>query len=99
MNVNLVLYNLRVSSVVFKIWGAVAALKGIYDLVSGAPEANMFSAEKWQFVTYEQWLRWGGFELTYGLFCAAFGYLLFAVAAAVKKSDTSLPPASGTAKP
>lgn len=89
MNQKLVAYNLRLASVIFKIWGAVAALKGIYDMVVGEPEANMFSAEKWQFVTYEQWLRWGGFELSYGLFCAAFGYFLYAVASSVKTPDVS----------
>lgn len=80
MDVKLVAYNLKISSAAFKVWGAVAALKGVYDMISGEPEANMFSPEKWQFVTYEQWLRWGGFELSYGIFCVAFGYFLYEIA-------------------
>ncbi|MDI6756568.1 MAG: hypothetical protein QME32_00935 [Endomicrobiia bacterium] len=80
MKANLVSYNLRISSVAFKIWGAAIALKGVYDLIQGEPEANMFSPEKWQFVTYEQWMRWGGFELSYGVFCVAFGYFLCEIA-------------------
>ena len=32
---------------------------------------------KWQFVTQEQWLRYGGFELAYGPACLGIGYYLW----------------------
>jgi hypothetical protein len=63
-----------VSACVLGAWGAVVALKGLYDLFAGEPDANLYSAYKWQFVTEEQWLRYGGFELAYGLAC--FGLAL-----------------------
>lgn len=49
------------------------AFKGLYDLFVGEPEANLYSLEKWQFVTQEQWLRYGGFELVYGLALLGLG--------------------------
>lgn len=54
-------------------WGSLAALLGIGHAFFGEPEANYFSPEKWQFVTQEQWLRWSGFEVTYGLACIGTG--------------------------
>jgi hypothetical protein len=52
---------------IFGVWGAVVTLKALYDLFAGEPEANLFAPHKWAFVTQEQWLRYGGFELAYGL--------------------------------
>jgi hypothetical protein len=49
----------------------------MYDLFVGEPEANLYSPQKWQFVTQEQWLRYGGFELAYGLSCLALAGLLW----------------------
>lgn len=43
----------------------------------GEPEANLYSPVKWQFVTREQWLRYSGFELTYGLACLGLAVLLW----------------------
>jgi hypothetical protein len=66
-----------ISAFVLGLWGAVVSLKGLYDLFAGEPDANLYSAQKWQFVTQEQWLRYGGFELAYGLACAALAYALW----------------------
>lgn len=52
------------------------SLKALYDLFAGEPEANLYSAYKWQFVTQEQWLRYAGFELTYGLALLALAWAL-----------------------
>ena len=65
------------SGVLFGLWGSVVTAKAVYDLFWGEPEANLFSAEKWMFVTREQWLRYGGFELTYGLTCLALCSVIF----------------------
>lgn len=76
MNLNLLKHNLRISGKIFCIWGGIVALKGFFDAAFGEPEANLFSPAKWEFVTYQQWLTWSGFEITYGVFCVAFGYFL-----------------------
>ena len=65
-----------IPSRVFAVWGGIVSLKAVYDLFVGEPEANLYSAEKWQFVTQEQWLRYGGFELAYGLSLLALALLL-----------------------
>ncbi|MCH8031353.1 MAG: hypothetical protein IIB09_06015 [Bacteroidetes bacterium] len=65
------------TSVVFTLWGAVVSIKGLYYLFGGEPEANLFSPRPWQFVTREQWMRYGGFELAYGLACLALGWALW----------------------
>lgn len=53
------------------------ALKALYDLFIGEPEANLYSPEKWAFVTEEQWLRYGGFELAYGLACLGLAWTVW----------------------
>lgn len=60
------------------------AFKGLYDLFVGEPEANLYSVEKWEFVSQEQWLRYGGFELVYGL-------ALIALAVVLRKYSRFLP--------
>lgn len=60
-------------------WGAVVAPKGLYDLFLGEPEANLYAPEPWAFVTREQWLRYGGFELAYGLACLGLAVALWRV--------------------
>ena len=65
----------RTAGWIFNLWGGVVAFKGLYDSFFGEPDANFYSPEKWQFVTQEQWLRWSGFEITYGLACIAVGVL------------------------
>ena len=67
----------RIASAFLGAWGVVVALKALYDLFAGEPEANLYSAEKWQFVTQPQWLRYAGFELAYGLSCLALAWLLW----------------------
>lgn len=57
----------RLAAAIFAGWGGLVALKGLWDLFVGEPEANLYAPAKWAFVTQEQWLRWAGFELTYGL--------------------------------
>ena len=67
----------RISGVLFGLWGLVVAPKGVYDLLGGEPEANLYAPQPWAFVTREQWLRYGGFELAYGLACLALAAFLW----------------------
>lgn len=64
----------RIPAGVFGVWGVVVSLKAFYDLFVGEPEANLYSHEKWAFVTQEQWLRYAGFELAYGAACLALAW-------------------------
>ena len=64
----------RLASWILGVWGAIVSLKALYDLFAGEPEANLFAPRKWDFVTQEQWLRYGGFELTYGLALLALAW-------------------------
>jgi len=65
-----------ISGWIFLCWGTIIALKGLYDMFWGEPEANLFSPHKWEFVTRQQWMTWSGFELTYGICCIGIYYLL-----------------------
>ena len=56
------------------LWGGAVALKALYDLFAGEPEANLYAPQKWAFVTEEQWMRYAGFELAYGLACLALAW-------------------------
>ena len=67
----------RLAAWIFGVWGAVVTLKALYDLFAGEPEANLFAPRKWAFVSQEQWLRYGGFELAYGL--ALLGLAFYAM--------------------
>lgn len=72
----------RICAWVLGSWGAVVAFKAAYDLFGGEPEANLYAPQKWAFVTREEWLRYGGFELAYGaallaLAWYAYGYSRF----------------------
>lgn len=62
------------ASSLFGGWGGLVALKGLYDLFVGEPEANLYAPAQWAFVTQEQWLRWAGFELCYGLACLGLAW-------------------------
>ena len=62
---------------IFFVWGALVALKGFWDLFIGEPEANIYSPEKWQFISRKQWMTWSGFEVTYGIACLGVAYLLW----------------------
>ena len=57
----------RLTAAIFAGWGGLVALKGLWDMFVGEPEANLYAPTPWAFVTREQWLRWAGFELCYGL--------------------------------
>lgn len=61
----------------FSVWGGVVSVKALYDLFLGEPEANRYAPQPWDFVTREQWLRYGGFELAYGACCLALAWFLF----------------------
>lgn len=50
--------------------------KGIWDAFWGEPEANLYAPIRWAFVTQDQWLRYAGFEIAYGLACLGMAYLL-----------------------
>jgi hypothetical protein len=71
----------RVSSAIFGVWGVPVVLKGIFDLVAGEPEANLYAPKPWAFVTRPEWLRYSIFELVYGLACAVLAFLLWTYAA------------------
>ena len=64
----------RLAAAIFAGWGGLIAFKGLWDLFLGEPEANLYSPQKWQFVTQAQWLRWAGFELAYGVACGALAW-------------------------
>lgn len=66
----------RLMAGLFAVWGACVAPKGLYDLVLGEPEANLYSPVPWQFVTREQWQRYAGFEFVYGAVCLALAVAL-----------------------
>ena len=51
--------------------------KGFSDVCVGEPEANLFSPNKWDFVSKQQWFRWSGFEIAYGLACVGICLLLW----------------------
>ncbi|HAH06750.1 MAG TPA: hypothetical protein DCM05_09540 [Elusimicrobia bacterium] len=67
----------RISAALFALWGVPVALKGVWDLLGGQPEANLYAPRPWEFVTREQWARYAGFELAYGLACLALAWLLW----------------------
>lgn len=64
----------HISSWILGGWGALVTAKSLYDLFGGEPEANLYAPKKWAFVTQEQWLRYGGFELCYGLALLALAW-------------------------
>lgn len=66
---------IQIAGWIFIGWGSIVCLTGLYHSFFGEPEANYYSPEPWQFVTQTQWLRWSGFEMTYGLACAAIGWV------------------------
>ena len=64
----------HIFAVIFAVWGLAVSGKAVYDLFIGEPEANLYSAQPWTFITQEEWLRYGGFELAYGLSCLALAW-------------------------
>ncbi len=70
----------RLASRIFFVWGALAAAKGLWDAFGGQPEANYFSPQPWQFVTRQEWSRYAGFELAYGLACLGVGWAILSLA-------------------
>ncbi|MBI4249745.1 MAG: hypothetical protein A3G41_02840 [Elusimicrobia bacterium RIFCSPLOWO2_12_FULL_59_9] len=67
----------RLASLIFGGWGILVGLKGLYDVLWGEPEANIYAPQPWGFVSKEAWLRYGGFETVYGLACAALALCLW----------------------
>ena len=82
----------RMAGWMFYAWGGLVAFKGLYDAFFGEPEANLYSPEKWQFVTQRQWARWSGFEMAYGLACVGLGLACWV--AAKRLPDWTLRPKS-----
>lgn len=64
----------RLAAAIFAGWGGLVASKGVWDLLGGEPEANLYAPRPWAFVAREQWRRWAGFELAYGLACLALAW-------------------------
>lgn len=67
----------HIGATLLGVWGGVVALKAVFDLFVGEPEANLYAPQKWAFVSQEQWLRYAGFELAYGLACLGLAWLLW----------------------
>ena len=67
----------HLTAALFAIWGAAVAVKSLWDLFAGEPEANLYAPRKWAFVSREAWLRYGGFELVYGLACLALAWIVW----------------------
>lgn len=67
----------RCSGWVFLVWGAVVTVKGLWDVFAGEPEANLYSLNRWEFISRSQWITWSGFEITYGLACAGLALVLW----------------------
>lgn len=65
----------RIAGWIALVWGTGFGILGLFHAFIGEPEANAYSLDKWQFVSQEQWLRWSGFEITYGLACMGLGLL------------------------
>jgi hypothetical protein len=85
----------RLTGWIFLAWGALILLKGLWDCFGGQPEANAFSPEPWRFVTRDEWLRYAGFELTYGLACLAIGHLAWRYAGRLPEWVEEPPPPDG----
>jgi hypothetical protein len=65
----------RLAAAMFAGWGGLVLSKGVYDrFLGGEPEANLYAPAPWAFVTREQWARYAGFELAYGLACLALAW-------------------------
>lgn len=64
----------RLAAAMFAGWGGLAAFKGVYDLLGGEPEANLYAPKAWAFVSRAQWARFSLFELVYGLACLALAW-------------------------
>ena len=67
----------RIAAWIFAVWGSVVAVKALYDLFIGEPEANLYAPRPWAFVTRAEWMRYGGFELAYGLALVALAWFAF----------------------
>lgn len=67
----------RFAGWMFAVWGTLVFLKGLWDCFFGRPDANDYSLRPWDFVTREQWSRYAGFELCYGLACVALAWALW----------------------
>lgn len=67
---------LKNASIIFILWGVFVLVKGLWDLFIGEPEANMYSLNKWDFISMKQWLTWSWFEVIYGITCITIAYFL-----------------------
>ncbi|MEK7388407.1 MAG: hypothetical protein AAB036_01780 [Elusimicrobiota bacterium] len=61
----------RLAAAFFAVWGVLAFPKGVYDLLGGEPEANLYAPKPWAFVTHDEWTRYALFELIFGASCLA----------------------------
>ncbi|MBI5246668.1 MAG: hypothetical protein HY923_05765 [Elusimicrobia bacterium] len=64
----------RLASAMFAGWGGLVLFKGIYDVLGGQPEANLYAPKPWAFVSEAQWGRYARFELVYGLACLGLAW-------------------------
>ncbi len=65
----------RLAAAIFAGWGGLVLSKGLYDLLlGGEPEANLYAAKAWGFVSRAEWGRYARFEVVYGLACLALAW-------------------------
>ncbi|MCK5533845.1 hypothetical protein KAI68_01925 [bacterium] len=67
----------RQSGWIFLIWGIVVAIKGLLDAFLLNPPS--------EFISLDEWLRYAGFEIIYGIACLGVGILLFKFSRRVKE--------------
>ena len=61
---------LKIAGWILSVWGAVVAVKGVFDIFILNPESY--------FVPMETWInRWAPFEIIYGTACIVAGILFF----------------------
>jgi len=54
---------------IFTVWGIIVVIKGLYDVFVGLPES--------EFVPLENFAKYSGFEIVYGLACVLVGLIIF----------------------
>ncbi|MBL8023515.1 MAG: hypothetical protein JNK54_04430 [Elusimicrobia bacterium] len=57
----------RVAAYLFWAVGGIALGKGLWDMVSGQPEANLFTPQAWSIIARIEWSRFAIFEAVFGL--------------------------------
>lgn len=67
----------RTGGWIFIIWGIIVVIKGILDAFILEPES--------EFIALKDWIRYSGFEITYGVVCILFGLVILEFSKRVKE--------------